>query len=462
MNSIECGWDRRTINPVNPVSLGGYFNVRMWESIADDLEVRTLVFRQGETLALIVQFDLLTVTERLYLALVEELAALGVRGIDWRNLICTATHTHTAPLLKVNVPGADPEFTRFAARQGALAVLGAIAALHPGQLYCGMTMESRFLFNRRYWMNDGTVVTNPGKLNPAIRRPEGEIDPEIPLLAFGCDGKIEAVIGNIVNHTDTIGGSQVSADWAGFAVRAVQEGLAPGGIFMPLIGCSGNINHFDISTAANQTCYDEARRIGCGYAETIIKTLSKLQALPLAELRIYSQKVTVAKRRLTAVERAEAEAMVARYPEINIVGVAGSDLTSEDLAKETPFALKYFAYHALQADQHTEPLTFRLTGIDFGAAIIATLPGEPFVEIGLRLRKEILHGKLAMVVSHCNGTGHPDCFGGYIPNKWNYGRGGYETTLRSNPFSEDTAGILLASWWSIANKEIYQQGPFYG
>ena len=44
---LYYGIGRRCINPKVPVSLAGYFNVRMWESVADDIEVRALVLRQG-------------------------------------------------------------------------------------------------------------------------------------------------------------------------------------------------------------------------------------------------------------------------------------------------------------------------------------------------------------------------------------------------------------------------------
>jgi hypothetical protein len=55
-----------------------------------------------------------------------------------------------------------------------------------------------------------------------------------------------------------------------------------------------------------------------------------------------------------------------------------------------------------------------------------------------------------MVVSHSNGTGAGQVGGGYIPNSWNYGRGGYETTPRSNPFSIAASELLLKGIRSLA------------
>ena len=47
-------------------------------------------------------------------------------------------------------------------------------------------------------MKSGKVVTNPGKLNPDILRPEGDNDPEIPMLAIRSNGKLAVLIANIV------------------------------------------------------------------------------------------------------------------------------------------------------------------------------------------------------------------------------------------------------------------------
>ncbi|MFA6104433.1 MAG: hypothetical protein WCV67_20670 [Victivallaceae bacterium] len=443
---LHYGIGRRCINPQMPLSLAGYFNVRMWEGILDDIEVRALVLQQGGQHCAIIQFDLITVSQELAEAVYRKIADLKV--ISRVNMIITATHSHTAPVLRVNSPGGNPEYVPFAAEKAAEAIREAFGSMRQGEMFGGLTRDNRFCFNRRYWMKDGSVVTNPGKLNPDITRPEGEVDYEIPLIGIKDSGELKVLIANIVNHTDTIGGSKVSADWTGFFIRSIQATLGKGSMVIPLIGASGNINHFDVSTDLDQTCYREAERIGCGYAGTVAKALGQLVAIGEFKLKTKNAEVVCAPREIPAAELAEAKLVLEKYKAIPDP-TNGGTLTSEDLARKAPAALKFFAQSLIALADDPSPRVFNLVGIFLGRCCIVSLPSEPFVEIGLQIKKEIFAQYNAMVVSHSNGTGSPGVGGGYIPNAWNYGRGGYEVTPRSNPFSVTTAEHLIAAWRKI-------------
>lgn len=450
MNKIKFGTARRNINPLSPMGLAGYFNIRMWERVADDIELRVLALEQNGGNAFIIQYDLVTTSHDLYTAVMAAIRAAGLEPVRTDNLIMTATHTHTAPEVRISRGAIDPAYIPAVAAKTVEALREAMAGMAEGELAGGLARDGRFLFNRRYWMKDGSVMTNPGKLNPDIRTSEGDIDPEIPLLAIRRDGQIKVLLANIVNHADTIGGSNVSGDWPGFTIRALQSRLGADAMVLPLIGCAGNINHFDVSTAAPQTQYAEAERIGKGYADTIWQALPSLKPFD-APLHTAGKTIRVSPRHPTVQEVAEAQAVMDRYPELEVVGVSGNDLNAEDLARKTPFALKYFAYHLLNTRNNREPLNYHLTGVFFGDAVVmASLPCEPFVEIGLTMRKDIFHDRLAFVVSHGNGTGSSECGGGYIPNPWNYGRGGYETTPRSNLSEPMCASKLLKAWRELA------------
>jgi len=439
-NEIYFGLARRNINPKIAISLAGYFNARMWEKILDDIEVRALVLRQGTQYTAIVQFDLVTTSQNLINAFYAEIKDFKELRPD--NMIVTATHSHTAPEIRLNKPGSNPDYIPFAAKQAASALKEAMGNLQPGTTVYGKTSDDRFMFNRRYWMKDGSVITNPGKLNPEIDRPEGEINPEIPLLGIKKDGKLQVLIANLVNHTDTIGGNNVSADWPGFMIKQLQAEMGGGSMVLPLIGCSGNINHFDVSTDMEQSRYEEAERIGLGYADTISKAIGSLKAMPDCTLTVKSCQVACGPRERSETEPEEAKAVMEKYKDIPASG-DNATLTSEDLARKAPAVLKYFASSLIDMTSDKTERIFKLVRISIGDVCIVSLPCEPFVEIGLEIKQRIFPDKLTMVVSHSNGTGAVHVGGGYIPNRWNYGRGGYETSPRSNPFSIETSEKLL-------------------
>lgn len=449
---IQFGIGRKCINPEVPISLAGYFNKRMWDRVLDDLEVRAVVFKDGSTTAAIIHLDILSINWKLYGAIRDAITAAGITGFDENNLLVAATHTHTAPLT-----GGDPNsdvYNAFAGKKAAEALKDALSNMEEGEILTAQTSDSRFIFNRRYWMKDGRVVTNPGKLNPNIARPEGDIDPEIPMIAIRTSAGIKVLFTSMVNHTDTIGGCGVSADWPGFLRRAVEPQLAPGAMMVPMVGASGNINHFDVSTDMDQTCYAEPERIGKGYAETVLAALDKLAPISGEGFKVNIQKVTTGVREVDPEEIAAAEAVIARYPDIDVDSPESvKDLTSEDLAKGTPFALKYFANALLKVVTKSIKPSFVLHCFQFGDnTILGSLPSEPFVEIGLQVRKGINAGKFCLLTSHGNCNGGESYYGGYIPNPWNYGRGGYEDTPRSSGYSKCTAEALIAGWQELAKK----------
>ena len=445
---VKFGVGRRCTNPEVPISLAGYFNKRMWDKVLDDIEVRVAVFKGDEGDFAFVHFDILSISYPFYCDVMEALQAKYPQFKE-ENVLISAIHTHTAP--DINNCPTSAEYRKFAAVRAAEALDDAMKNIEEGEVFTAMAQDARYQFNRRYWMKDGSVLTNPGKLNPEIDRPEGTIDPQIPIIAIKNAEGIKLLMASIVNHTDTIGGCGVSADWSGFLRRELEPEMAPAGMVMSLIGCAGNINHFDVTTDMDQTCYAEPERIGKGYAESIRKVWNNLEAVKDGKFAYDSILSVSAPRELDPVEVAEAKAVMAKYPDVDIN--AGGDLTSEDLAKKTPVVLKFFAEKLLAIADSTYKPVFRLSLLKFGdSVVIASLPSEPFVEIGLNLRKSVFFGKHCLVCSHGNYNGGGHFIGGYIPNSWNYGRGGYETTPRSSGYSVRTSDILLESWRELAAK----------
>jgi hypothetical protein len=114
-------------------------------------------------------------------------------------------------------------------------------------------------------------------------------------------------------------------------------------------------------------------------------------------------------------------------------------LTSEGLATGAPAARKYFADALLRVAADRREKQYEVIAIRLGEVVLVSMPGEPFVEIGLTIRKNVLRGRHAILISHGNAAPN------YFPLPENYANGGYETTPLCSPHGTDSAIRMLAA-----------------
>src|SRR5574340_1552562 len=188
---LRVGAARNVITPGLGARIAGYFEERLAQDIHDDLYAKAIVLESGGTSVAIVVCDLIGVqletTDR-----AKELAQ-ELTGIPAEHILITATHTHFGPDTHrgANVmhgmdyvdwlPGRIADSVRLAQNR-----------LRPARVAhaCGQCPEE--VYNRRFRMKDGGVVTNPGRGNPDILAPAGPTDPEVGLLAF-VDAELQPI-----------------------------------------------------------------------------------------------------------------------------------------------------------------------------------------------------------------------------------------------------------------------------
>ena len=159
------------------------------------------------------------------------------------------------------------------------------AALATSKLSLGQGHEESISFNRRFFMTDGTVGWNPGKLNPKIIKAAGPIDPEVfVLFAETADGKPVSTYINFAVHLDNVGGTDISADMPYTLSTILGKIKTSEMVTMFAQGCSGNINHINVKTKEPQKGHSEAQRIGTVLAGEVIKTYTKLQPLEVSNI----------------------------------------------------------------------------------------------------------------------------------------------------------------------------------
>ena len=422
---FEFGYAQEDITPVWGIPLVGYFNPRFNRGAYDRLSVKAAVFRTGDECVGVVSYDLCYVTRAVITRFQEAVAKAGLPCAG--KVIYSATHTHTGPYTtdifgeEVDKDAIDNYLDELVSKT-LNALTKACKSLAPAELYNTKTDCRSLAFCRRYIMKNGKTLTNPGKLNPDIVKPEDEIDPDIYIMAVKQDGLLRLIMTNISNHTDTIGGEYVSGDWPAAMESEIQHELDCGVPVISIIAPQGNINHFNVATDANQTSYAEARRIGKAYGQIVLSALYGLNKVECEKITFANTEIEMPYMKVTDEEYAEAKKVYEANKDATME--AGRDFTSEDIAKCHPYVMKFFAERLMSCRDNAIPgiRMEEFAAITFGNEIaIATLPCEAFVEFTREIRKNSKY-PMTFVATLTQGEV------GYIGMPHNYGNGGYETS----------------------------------
>jgi hypothetical protein len=350
----------------------------------------------------------------------------------------SATHSHTGPLLTgISVRnaayGGDMDiavnYTTSLPQKIADAVKQAAARLAPARLSAGVGNEDSLPFNRRYFMKDGSVGWNPGKLNPNIVKPAGPVDSSVPIVyAESLDGKPLATYVNFAMHLDTTGGMQFSSDYVFALTQVLAKLRSPEMVTLFTIGCAGDINHVNTGTRDPQKGPAEAARIGTVLAGEVIKTYTRATPVVSAAPRVKHEIVKLPVPALAEGDVEKARAIVARV----------SAPKNAPKFLETVWAFKVLDVYGRDGKPQEVEVQVIALGDDLA---FVSLPGEIFVELGLAI-KEQSPFKHTIIAELANGSI------GYIPTRRAFAEGNYEPTSArcaegSGEMLVDTAVKLL-------------------
>jgi hypothetical protein len=414
---IRVGLAQADITPPVGIPLAGYYHERGATGILDPLFCKALLLEcEGQRVAL-VTLDLISVTrETTDRARAEIERATGIPG---EYVMIAATHAHTGPELaqsgrRNGEPGAKDNlvvaFTEGLPARIAATVRLAGERLEAAQLSAARARCEGLTFNRRYYLRDGSVGWNPGKLNPDIVLPAGPTDPEVGLLLVekaGASGPREvlATCVNFAMHTDTTGGTKFSADWPGALSRVLAGYHGADHVTLVTLGACGNLNHLDFAWRWPQGTPIEQHRIATILGATIFQAHKELQPVAPGPLRAKSVVVELAVPEVTPEQVAEARATLA----------AVKDDRGPNFMKQVR------AYRVLDlAARAGRPFRVEVQGLALGDQVAwISLPGEVFVELGLALKKRspFLHTQVIELANEDIG---------YIPDRRSYAEGNYE------------------------------------
>lgn len=409
MTELRAGFARRDITPALglPTSLGVECLVT---EIWDPLYATVLVLDDGQTKAVVVGADLCAFLQEPDTQIRHAVAQALAIAPD--QIVLNASHSHSAPYLATEYSDrlqpyglkvADLDYVHYVQEQIVAAAHEASANMIPVQLFAGRGNVERVAGNRRLRLPDGTMISRHGRPPQAWRDlPEGLIDPAVSIVSFvDLQGRPLGFIANYACHPTAAGGDLhgwVSADFVGYGLRPIEAALG-GAVGLFLQGAAGNIG---TGKWVNETPRGDAEAMGSRLAAGIMQALDSAEPVRGHQLQMVRRHVPLQLEPFPALAEMEQ-----RLDTAAATGDTGQVVAAGDALV---IARRF-------ADFQQAPIS----ALTIGDMAIAYLPGELFVEFGLRIKRE-------SPFRHTLVSAYNDDSLQYIPTQAAFDEGAYEVT----------------------------------
>ncbi len=166
---LRLGTAAVKITPPLGTPMAGYYSARGSQGVLDDLYAKAAVLDDGKTKAAMVVCDLIGLPRAPVLEARRIIAEKT--GIPADNVMISATHTHTGPVVIGDTAIDDlvtggsklsKDYAEQLPKWIAQAVEEAYGRRTPARVFYASENEPKLSFIRRFWMKDGTVGWNPG------------------------------------------------------------------------------------------------------------------------------------------------------------------------------------------------------------------------------------------------------------------------------------------------------------
>lgn len=229
MAGLKAGFARVDVTPSLGYPIEGYFDKRYADGILDNLYATAVAFDDGEKRAVIISLDAIGMPQDICNIVRSEFAKKI--GTEPEGVYIACTHTHLGlgfrwGALSTTLDENDDKLKKatfeFVKDKICDVALLAAADLKPAKLSYTLGSVEDVTFIRRYRMNDGSAMTNPGYYASSVVEPLAEADKTVQHLIIKREDGYDIGIVNFQVHPDVIGGCTISADYPKF-VRDTYE-----------------------------------------------------------------------------------------------------------------------------------------------------------------------------------------------------------------------------------------------
>ncbi len=448
-SQLHAGVARTVITPPVGIAHAGWGaqTHQRAEGVDLDLFATVLVLAEGAVRAAIVDVDFCTVGRDLATAI--RTAVADLTGIPVPDVRLSYSHTHSGPMLGPTwmTEGEEliPAYVASLPGRIAGAAWEAQRRLAPARVAAGVGV-SDIGVNRRFRLESGRVVVG--------RNWPGFVDREVMVVRIDDAG--ERPIATIVHfgcHPTIMGPPNrvITPDYPGVVRQVVGDALGVPCLFLQ--GATGNV-HARVDFVGDPAVY---RRLGAILGHEAAKVALGLQTQPTRErlvrvvesgaplavyadeptgepdgtLRVATRSVRLPVKAYPPPAEAEAEARRQAVRLAELRGRAGP----EELQAAVGVARRaqMFASKARLYEGKRE-VEAELHGLRLGPVGLIGFPGEPFSEIGARV-------KAGSPFRWTLFSGYTNDYLGYVPTREAYDDGGYE--VDTSPFLPDAADRLV-------------------
>lgn len=389
----------------------GWIKTIIGEKVNDPLFGRVAIFAANAQRVAFIQLDVINICDELCKDIRH--AIESSHGFPSENIMVSATHNHAGPAVSdVGEVQRDEAYCATLVQKLINCFGAALANMQEADIGFGRALNWQLAKNRRVVMRDGTVKTHGNFADLDAMYIEGPIDPEtIVLAARNKSGQLLGILVNYACHATHLGGESVfSAGWPGVMALEMKKRACP--VTMFLNGAEAQMHHHCPITGdlSMEQC-------GITLADSACEAVQQIHWRNDAKINVASRKLNLPFRQFTDDEIHGRTRGAQRFIDPGIYD------------RLIPSLVEKFNRMG------THPA--ELQAISFNEYVFISIPGELFVELGLRI-KERAHPCKAIIVGLANGML------GYIPIREAFARGGYETTFLDNKKMAPETGDILA------------------
>lgn len=488
---LHIGWASVDLTPEQPVQLAGQFHARVSEGVLDPVTATALALASGPagsaTGVVLVSCDVVSIPDSLRDAVRARLAAT-LPELDARSVILNATHTHTAPEMRlqadsrktgggisssgmcVDLPAMDPaDYVAFAAARIATAVETAWRRRAPGALAFGLG-QAVIGRNRRSAYDGGISRMYGDTAVDDFSHIEGYEDHGVNLLAtWNAAGELTGLVVNVACPSQVSEHLfQVSADYWHDTRVELRRRLGAGLFILPQCSAAGDQSpHVQWNLAAEERMLRLAGRtprqeLAVRIADAVDAVLPRLAAVresaPCFAHRV--EEVSLARRCLSDADvqeaQAEAATLQAEYARLKVELDAHPERRTQPqwYVPITQAYRRMMWFNGVPQRREIERVSPRMSVeahvIRLGDLAIATNPFEYYLDFGIRIKARSPAVQTFVVQLAGAGT--------YVPTERAVAGRSYGAVPASTPVGPE-GGRELAEWTIRTLKTLWESQP---